>query len=674
MSPALLLSSCQVGLSSSLPEDAKLQTLSKRIVRMRGMIDLLQKSFSSYAESMLQMSKASTHLCRDVRAFYNKSSVRQSSVSKFVDCHYEIDELTTATFKTEFGWDITKVLDEWNAQMDELQGHIHTVDETRAEVATLSARVKTLKSQSARSEADMTAYTRGEKQFAALVRRYHSMVRTTEQDIQNVVEGRFNTFDKAFANLMVAQMRFFGQCAATTDRMAPIVQKFQESLHAREAHVSDDARDLPRKISRVEFDDSIPLDESDIIEDLPQRNGSLQHESVDEEPVVSLQPAVIVDKPKPRSQKPSSSSLSSSSNTKRPNADSKAAAASSQGQNVLNLFGDFGVSADSQRPATAPPSNDDVPGAHRAPQRIADEPSSAAPVSSPAPKVVDLFSMHIDVASDPQQVSSQPTSMRHSNKPNQQESFDIFDNGDAAHEHDADDMFSLFKSDVKQTSAAASPTNNLGVSEFDAFDPMGSHRSSPTAQSPGPDSPHNGILSDDAHLQEFDDMLGNKKKAKANVRRVKSPEELARDEADYRANGKPGQTKYEYLLERNQNKLLEEKRRREQEAADIASAKSDVLDRLEDRLNAWEMKNGQQRPLPTLLSSLHSILWPNSGWSPVTLADVMDKKGCKAAYRAAVKLLHPDQNSNASAEVQAIAERVFNALNSAFRLYRRQRH
>lgn len=74
-------------------------------------------------------------------------------------------------------------------------------------------------------------------------------------------------------------------------------------------------------------------------------------------------------------------------------------------------------------------------------------------------------------------------------------------------------------------------------------------------------------------------------------------------------------------------------REREAQQDRERQAKSNTNDRLEGRIKAWEQKDGVQRNIRTLLSSLDSILWPNSGWQKVNLADLMDMKDIKKKYR-----------------------------------------
>jgi hypothetical protein len=110
---------------------------------------------------------------------------------------------------------------------------------------------------------------------------------------------------------------------------------------------------------------------------------------------------------------------------------------------------------------------------------------------------------------------------------------------------------------------------------------------------------------------------------------------------------------------------------REQEIAEEAEAEAKRLagHKLEDRLNQWSTKDGQRKHIRTLLSSLHTILWPGSGWKTVSVADLLDQAAIKKSHRRAILVLHPDKLQNATAEQKVIADHAFDALNQAMERY-----
>lgn len=75
------------------------------------------------------------------------------------------------------------------------------------------------------------------------------------------------------------------------------------------------------------------------------------------------------------------------------------------------------------------------------------------------------------------------------------------------------------------------------------------------------------------------------------------------------------------------------------------------------------------KDIRTLISTVHTVLWPDSNWSPVSLSElVANNTNTKKFYRKAILMCHPDRHQSASAEQQVRADRIFEALNCAFKV------
>ena len=83
-------------------------------------------------------------------------------------------------------------------------------------------------------------------------------------------------------------------------------------------------------------------------------------------------------------------------------------------------------------------------------------------------------------------------------------------------------------------------------------------------------------------------------------------------------------------------------------------------------LENWAHNNKEKRNIRTLLSTMHTVLWPGCSWQAVGLGDVLDAKQVKLKYRKAMLVVHPDRCSGSSAEVKFIAKRIFEAINEAY--------
>lgn len=58
------------------------------------------------------------------------------------------------------------------------------------------------------------------------------------------------------------------------------------------------------------------------------------------------------------------------------------------------------------------------------------------------------------------------------------------------------------------------------------------------------------------------------------------------------------------------------------------------------------------------------VLWPGSGWQPVSLTDLITGTSVKKAYRKATLCIHPDkvQQKGATLQQKYVAEKVFDML------------
>jgi len=77
---------------------------------------------------------------------------------------------------------------------------------------------------------------------------------------------------------------------------------------------------------------------------------------------------------------------------------------------------------------------------------------------------------------------------------------------------------------------------------------------------------------------------------------------------------------------------------------------------------------GKEGNLRALLSTLQYVLWPEAGWQPVSLTDIIVGSSVKKVYRKATLCVHPDkvQQKGATIQQKYIAEKVFDLLKEAW--------
>ncbi|XP_054819679.1 J domain-containing protein required for chloroplast accumulation response 1 isoform X3 [Prosopis cineraria] len=87
---------------------------------------------------------------------------------------------------------------------------------------------------------------------------------------------------------------------------------------------------------------------------------------------------------------------------------------------------------------------------------------------------------------------------------------------------------------------------------------------------------------------------------------------------------------------------------------------------IDDKIRQWS--NGKQGNIRSLLSTLQYVLWPDSGWKPLPLVDIIEGNAVKRAYQRALLCLHPDklQQKGAASHQKYIAEKVFDILQEAW--------
>lgn len=89
--------------------------------------------------------------------------------------------------------------------------------------------------------------------------------------------------------------------------------------------------------------------------------------------------------------------------------------------------------------------------------------------------------------------------------------------------------------------------------------------------------------------------------------------------------------------------------------------------RLQDEnIRLWSA--GKETDIRLLLSTLHYILWPNSGWSAIPLTSLIESSQVKKAYQKARLCLHPDklQQRGATLPQKYVSDKAFPILQDAW--------
>ncbi|KAF5111004.1 hypothetical protein DV495_004224 [Geotrichum candidum] len=116
-------------------------------------------------------------------------------------------------------------------------------------------------------------------------------------------------------------------------------------------------------------------------------------------------------------------------------------------------------------------------------------------------------------------------------------------------------------------------------------------------------------------------------------------------------------------------KALRKIRAASQDAEKEESEKFALVDIVDEKICSW--RNGKEKNLLGLLSTVDVLLWPELGWKKISLADLVLPKKVKLNYMKAVAKTHPDKvPANSSTEQKMIAQAVFVTLNAAWDDYK----
>jgi len=94
-------------------------------------------------------------------------------------------------------------------------------------------------------------------------------------------------------------------------------------------------------------------------------------------------------------------------------------------------------------------------------------------------------------------------------------------------------------------------------------------------------------------------------------------------------------------------------------------ARAQMWTELRPALEGWSGTDANRKPVRALLSNLHTVLWEEARWTPVTV--LVRPNEVRLAYRKAMLVVHPDKiPAGSPVKTTVIAKHCFEALNSAY--------
>ncbi|KAJ0236974.1 Chaperone DnaJ-domain superfamily protein [Hirschfeldia incana] len=113
--------------------------------------------------------------------------------------------------------------------------------------------------------------------------------------------------------------------------------------------------------------------------------------------------------------------------------------------------------------------------------------------------------------------------------------------------------------------------------------------------------------------------------------------------------------------------LMDSRRSEEEEAKSEEEMEMEIK---AEEIRIW--LTGKETNIRLLLSTLHHVLWSNSNWHAIPLANLRDGSQVKKAYQKARLCLHPDklqQRGGTSPLQKSVASKVFSILQEAWAVY-----
>ncbi|XP_048128207.1 auxilin-related protein 2-like isoform X2 [Rhodamnia argentea] len=253
----------------------------------------------------------------------------------------------------------------------------------------------------------------------------------------------------------------------------------------------------------------------------------------------------------------------------------------------------------------------------------------------------------------------------------------------AAVQRAAADVRQRATAEARQKEAAAGASRasqHSNDNDLDAFFKMGSHASTaprPRASSLDPE------FDTKTERRQGPEAAKTSAATSFNVRKASSTANLADDLSSLFGGGPAPSGEFQEVkgeseerrrarLERHQRtqertaKALAEKNQRDLQTLKEQEERHRIAETLDVEIMRWAA--GKEGNLRALLSTLQYVLWPDCGWEPVSLTDLITAASVKKVYRKATLCIHPDkvQQKGANLQQKYIAEKVFDLLKEAW--------
>ena len=655
--------------------DEQLDSYRSRVEGLQRDMANLKDKCGLFSKAAMNMAVSGGEVGSEFRSLYRSSAPRQSMVDKFQTVQQRIDEAAFRSFSIDvFGSQVLGVLDDWHADSLRVLDDVRNAETALDEVRKLQDKVAAGKAgrdrrQPGSSTGQDAMLQQAEDMLARFEKNLANQRAELDKRVSSFVDGRYAVLDSVFVRFMELQTEFAQSLVTATATFAPSIAAYRK---------------------KVPLGSTGPLSPRSSI-----GNGSLSP---------SPSPSAAQQQSFSPSTDMFASAASASAAVGRPSVDaaqsrkSVSPAKPAADDDEESSEDDDETDSDDSDDDDSDDDDDETPHSKSSSNNNSNSNSNRAKAGPAAGK---LASPRVSTAgSGPVSPrSSQPSSPANgaagaSGSRSTTSSPDLlrFGGGGGGEKGgNSDDLMDLFSGAAKTApsptnkKAAAASTASANADDLSLFDFSGPAKPA----SPIPSVPASSRTAAGGKQQQqpshsssmdFDPLAASNQpsssskpaasSASAAVPSSRSSSNLQREDSRSQLNAvAKGMVKTDDLdkhIEDQQERRLEELRANEEEQLKDAADKKAATHALEDKLNAWSTKDGQRKNIRLLLSSLHTVLWANSGWKPAGLADLIDLNAIKKQHRKAILIVHPDKLQDATPEQKVIAEHAFDALNTAF--------
>jgi len=649
-----------------------------RVLALRQSMEGMKDTLLQYSRQLLQWSAAASQVSQEWSGLYSASTSRAQSLGTFSAQQARIERAAFALYKDTYGWDVLSVFDDWESETQRVLSDIDKTAKAREHVSSQDDKVRRLRADKERRVKRGEALDRKEEAMLesheAMLDKYNvslsNMRLNLDKNLNAFFEQRFATLDKAFVRFMEIQLEFFREGVAASQAYEHIIGNYRK----RFPRATSGGRNASTPTNEAAGGSYGPT--PDAVSPLPVPNGRQQsQDGPDLLNIPSGAAAPARSKSTPPQQHDDARAPHQRAESQAPqqrvqSPPQQQGRAPHQHHHQHARRSDSPAGDDSGTDSDSSSSSDDSSDEEDAPRRA---PAAAPPArKSPEPATIDLFNFPASAA--PAASAAAKPASHHAAKPS------------AAAE---DDLSDFFGGGVLKASAPSSkPTPSVGDGDF-GFDFSGGGGSSSSHGSKLPTSVSTPALNskkgDPMHL--FDPFAASSPQATASSQSSgRSAASASASSAPSKARSAspppsaPGTTQSgmanayipptherdAHIAEQQELKVAALRAAADNEEAAL-EARRVAENQLEASLSAWENnKDGTRKNIRNLLSSVQTVLWSNSGWKPVSFADLIDFAAVKKAHMKVIRVVHPDKLTDATPEQMVVALRVFDVLNTAF--------